>query len=85
MGKDGACPYSWPMGDRHVLVFFSHVTGSQYLIGDYDTEKFVVDGHGRFTFGPVFPGGIHAPTAFPGFRSSPEAGRRKSGPSTAGR
>ena len=55
------------MGDRHILVFFSHLSGSQYLIGDYDTErdKFVVDAHGLFTFGPVFPGGVHAPTAFP--------------------
>ena len=55
------------LGDRHILVFFSHLSGGQYLIGDYDTErdKFLVDAHGLFTFGPVFPGGVHAPTAFP--------------------
>ena len=67
LGDDGACPYFWPLGDRHILVFFSHLSGSQYLIGDYDRarDKFVVDAHGLFTFGPVFPGGVHAPTAFP--------------------
>ena len=67
LGDDGACPYFRPIGDRHILVFFSHLSGSQYLLGDYDTErdKFQVDAHGLFTFGPVFPGGVHAPTAFP--------------------
>jgi beta-fructofuranosidase len=35
-------------------VFFSHLSGGQYLIGDYNTErdKFLVDAHGLFTFGP---------------------------------
>ena len=48
-------------------MFFSHLSGGQYLLGDYDTErdKFLVDGHGLFTFGAVFPGGVHAPTAYP--------------------
>ena len=52
LGDDGACPYFWPLGDRHILVFFSHLSGGQYLIGDYDTErdKFLVDAHGLFTF-----------------------------------
>jgi len=27
LGDDGACPYFWPIGDRHVLVFFSHQPG----------------------------------------------------------
>ena len=67
LGDDGACPYFWPIGDRHALVFFSHLSGAQYLLGDYDSkrDKFLVDAHGLFTFGPVFPGGVHAPTAFP--------------------
>ena len=67
-GDDGACPYFWPIGDRHVLVFFSHMSGGQYLLGRYDTErqKFLVDDHGLFNFGAVFPGGVHAPTAAPG-------------------
>ena len=33
---DGACPYFWPIGDRHMLLFFSHMSGGQYLLGDYD-------------------------------------------------
>ena len=44
VGDDGACPYFWPIGDRHILLFFSHMSGGQYLLGDYDTgrDKFVV-------------------------------------------
>ncbi|MDE2936826.1 MAG: glycoside hydrolase family 32 protein [Chloroflexota bacterium] len=67
LGDDGACPYFWPIGDRHILVFFSHLSGGQYLLGDYDRkrDKLVVDAHGRFNFGAAFPGGVHAPTAAP--------------------
>ena len=66
-GDDGACPYFWPIGDRHILLFFSHMSGGQYLLGDYDQEhdKFLADVHGRFNFGATFPGGVHAPTATP--------------------
>ena len=67
LGDDRACPYFWPIGDRYILLFFSHLTGGQYLIGDYDEQKdeFVVDTHGCFNFGASFPGGVHAPTATP--------------------
>ena len=67
LGDDGACPYFWPIGDRHILLFFSHMSGGQYLLGDYDRAgaRFVVDAHGRFNFGATFPGGVHAPTAAP--------------------
>ncbi len=67
LGDDGACPYFWPIGDRHILVFFSHMSGGQYWLGDYDRirDKFVVDAHGLFNFGATFPGGVHAPTAAP--------------------
>ena len=43
------------------------MTGSQYLIGDLDKErmKFHPTSHGKFNFGATFPGGIHAPSAFP--------------------
>ena len=66
-GDDGACPYFWPIGSRHILLFFSHMSGGQYLLGDYDRKraKFIVDVHGRFNFGATFPGGVHAPTATP--------------------
>ncbi len=67
IGDDGACPYFWPIGDRHILVFFSHISGGQYLLGDYDTErhKFVVTSHGLFNRGATEPGGVHAPSATP--------------------
>jgi beta-fructofuranosidase len=64
---DGACPYFWPIGERHILPFFSHNSGGQYLLGDYDKEgdKFIVTNHGLFNFGAVGPGGVHAPSAVP--------------------
>jgi beta-fructofuranosidase len=67
VGDDGACPYFWPIGDRHILLFFSHMSGGQYLLGDYDKQrdKFVAAAHGDFNFGPFPPGGVHAPSATP--------------------
>ncbi|MDE0043259.1 MAG: GH32 C-terminal domain-containing protein, partial [Candidatus Poribacteria bacterium] len=67
VGDDGACPYFWPIGDRHILPFFSHMSGGQYLMGDYDKDrdKFVVTAHGRFTFGAASPSASHAPSATP--------------------
>jgi len=67
VGDDGACPYFWPIGDRHILLFFSHMSGGQYLLGDYDEErdKFVVTAHGTFNNGPASPAGVHAPSATP--------------------
>jgi beta-fructofuranosidase len=66
-GDDGACPYFWPIGDRHILLHFSHMSGGKYLLGDYDTErdKFVVSSGGNFNFGAATPGGVHAPSAAP--------------------
>lgn len=72
VGDDGACPYFWPIGDRHMLLFFSHMSGGQYLLGDYDKQrdKLVVTGHGKFNHGPVTPGGVHAPSATPNGKGS---------------
>jgi len=66
-GDDGGCPYFWPIGDRHILLHYSHLSGAHYLLGDYDTarDRFVPTHGGRFTFGPWYPGGIHAPSATP--------------------
>jgi beta-fructofuranosidase len=66
-GEDGAVPYFWPIGDKHILVFASHKRGSQYLLGDYDrtSHKFQPLSHGRFNFGTIGPGGVHAPSATP--------------------
>lgn len=67
VGDDGACPYFWPIGNRHILPFFSHMSGGQYLLGDYDTknDKFMVTNHGKFNFGAWGPSGVHAPSAAP--------------------
>ena len=67
VGDDGACPYFWPIGESHILLFFSHMSGGQYLIGDYDTErqKLKVTAGGKFNMGPVGPSGVHAPSATP--------------------
>jgi beta-fructofuranosidase len=66
-GDDGACPYFWPIGDKHMLLFFSHMSSGQYILGDYDVsrQKFVATEHGKFGFGAVHPAGLHAPSATP--------------------
>lgn len=67
VGDDGACPYFWPIGDRHILLFFSHMSGGQYLLGDYDKkrDKFIVTYGAKFNFGASTPSGVHAPSATP--------------------
>ncbi len=67
VGDDGACPYFWPIGDRHILLFFSHMSGGQYLLGDYDKQrdKLVATAGGDFNFGAAAPAGVHAPSAAP--------------------
>ena len=67
VGDDGACPYFWPIGDKHILLHFSHMSGGKYLLGDYDTkrDKFVVTDGGDFNFAAAWPGGVHAPSAAP--------------------
>jgi beta-fructofuranosidase len=65
IGDDYACPYFWPIGNRYIMPFFSHMSGGQYLLGDYDTlrNKFLVTHGGKFNFGPASPSGLHAPSA----------------------
>lgn len=67
VGDDGACPYFWPIGDKHILLHYSHTSGGKYMLGDYDTkrDKFVVTDGGDFNFGPSGPCGVHAPSATP--------------------
>lgn len=62
---DGACPNFQAIGDKHILLWFSHTNGGQYFLGDYDKQahKFVPYDHGRFNHGRVAPGGVHAPSA----------------------
>jgi beta-fructofuranosidase len=67
IGDDGACPYFWPIGNKYIMNFFSHMSGGQYLLGDYDTkrDKFVVTSGGKYNHGAVGPAGVHAPSATP--------------------
>ena len=67
VGDDGACPYFWPIGDKHIYLQFSHMSGGKYLVGDYEKnrDKFVVTAGGDFNFGPYGPAGVHAPSAAP--------------------
>jgi beta-fructofuranosidase len=67
VGDDGACPYFWPIGDKHILLHYSHMSGGKYLLGDYHRkrDKFVVTNGGDFNFGPSAPCGVHAPSATP--------------------
>lgn len=71
-GDDGACPYFWPIGDRYILLHFSHTSGAKFMLGEYDTKhnKFIVSNGGNFTFGASHSGNVHAPSAFPDGRGS---------------
>lgn len=64
-GVEGACPNFVPIGDKHMILSFSHTEGGQYQLGDYDAAKrtFTAYAHGRFNHGKVSPGGVHAPSA----------------------
>jgi beta-fructofuranosidase len=62
---DGACPNFQSIGDKHIMLWFSHSNGGQYFLGDYDStaHQFTPYDHGRFNHGRVAPGGVHAPSA----------------------
>ena len=60
LGDDYACPYFWPIGDRYILNFFSHNSGGQFMIGDYDKTD--------MKFNPTFgsgPSGLGPPSSTP--------------------
>ena len=69
IGDDSACPYFWPIGDgeRWIMPFSSHISGTHYFVGDYDKDrdKFIPTNFGKFNFGATRPGGVHAPSATP--------------------
>lgn len=62
---DGSCPNFELIGDKRILLYFSHTYGAKYLLGDYDehTHRFRPYDSGRFNHGQVVPGGVHAPSA----------------------
>ena len=49
-GEDCAVPDFFPFGDRHMLLFCSHLQGSQYYIGEVRNELFVPEIHGRMSW-----------------------------------
>lgn len=65
LGDYSACPNFVPIGDKHILLSFSHLFGGQYMLGDYDgrTHMFSPYERGLFNHGTVAPGGVHAPSA----------------------
>lgn len=67
LGNDGACPYFWPIGNRHVLFTFSHESGPYAFVGDLDpvTHRFTPDRLHKFNFGPVGCSSYQAPCATP--------------------
>ena len=66
-GDDGACPYFWPIGNKYIMLFFSHMSAGQFCIGEYDKEnnKFIPEYHQRANHGILHEGGVHAPSATP--------------------
>ena len=52
VGEDCAVPDFFPWGDRHVLLFASHLRGSQYYVGTYKEHRFTPESHGRMAYGP---------------------------------
>ena len=62
---EGTCPNFRKIGDKYILIFFSHKDGGQYLLGDYETAShtFKPYDHGRFNHGQVNVGGVLAPSA----------------------
>ncbi len=67
LGDDGACPYFWPIGNKYILLFFSHMSAGQALIGSYDKkrDKFIAEAHIQANHGVLHEGGVHAPSATP--------------------
>lgn len=51
-GEDCAVPEFLPLGDRHMLLFASHLRGIQYYLGTYADHRFVPEQHGRMVFAP---------------------------------
>jgi len=56
IGDDGSCSYFWPLNNnKHLLVFFSHRSGSQYFVGTLDKtrQKFSAESLTKYYSGPA--------------------------------
>ena len=65
LGDATTCPNFVPIGNKHLLLTFSHSMGGQYRLGDYNkqTHTFKPYAQGRLNHGAILPGGVHAPSA----------------------
>jgi sucrose-6-phosphate hydrolase SacC (GH32 family) len=52
--EDCAVPDFFPLGNKHMLLFCSHLQGTQYYLGRLDGERFQPETHGRMSW----PGGL---------------------------
>lgn len=71
-GDDAAVPNFQPIARRdgtpsgkHMFLWFSHGKGAHALVGTYDAEAhhFSPEQYHRMTYGPVYKGTLHAPSA----------------------
>lgn len=74
-GDDAAVPNFLPIARRngtpsgkHMFLWFSHGKGAHAMVGTYheDTHRFSPENYHRMTFGPVYKGTLHAPSAMSG-------------------
>ncbi len=57
-GEDCGCPDFFPLGDKHVLLFTSHLRGAQYYIGSYADHRFTPERYERLAFGTIGRPGV---------------------------
>lgn len=71
-GDDAAVPNFQPIAHRdgspsgkHMFLWFSHGKGAHALVGTYDEDAkhFSPESYQRLTYGPVYKGTLHAPSA----------------------
>jgi len=51
--EDVSCPDFFSLGNKSMLLFISHNIGAQYFIGNFDSDGFSIERHGRMNW----PGG----------------------------
>ena len=71
--SDCSVPEFFPMGDKHVLMFASHLMGCQYYVGDWRNEKFHPQVHRHMNY---LPTGLEAGNLFAGNSLLDDRGRR---------
>ena len=63
---DGACPYFMPIGDKRIIMHYSHRHGTRYILGEYDSKTYnFTPVNGGAISRDCWFGGVHAPSIFP--------------------